>query len=244
MPIYSQELYKMTNSSATFTFDKRNFLHQKLDEILHSWARKSGHGTFFLSVTDGVPNFQFGLQLDLSDAGSASEPLHQSVHQQHQHQRRGLAKQARNRARAAKYQAAKAASTAAASAVSTNVFPGQGQIVGAAPKPVISLPLKIGDVFPPSSTNSSTPAPSSNSVVSSPPNSTSKVQLTNFAGPVKCRDAVLSDDSDDETEEEQFYTCGQSSQDIENNSPSYYCPLCMKCFHVQCITGHKCISFM
>jgi hypothetical protein len=244
----------MTHS---FSLDKRDFLHHKLDEILRSWARKSGHGTFFLSVTDGLPNFQFGLQLDLNDAGSAPGPRHQpvqQVHQQHQSpQRRAQGKQARNRARAAKFQAAKAAS-AAASAVSNNPFPGQGHIVGTAPKPVLSLPLNIGDAFPPPSTNFSSPAaPASTSVVSSPPPSTSTasmapsfshVQSTNFAGPVKCRDAVLSDDSDDETEEEQFYRCGQCLKDIDSNSPSYYCPLCVKCFHVPCIAGHNCTSFM
>ena len=64
----------MTNPSATFSLDKRAFLHHKLDDILHSWARKTGHGTFFLSVTDGIPNFQLGLQLDFCDASSTSEP--------------------------------------------------------------------------------------------------------------------------------------------------------------------------
>jgi hypothetical protein len=64
----------MTNPSATFSLEKHAFLHHKLDDILHSWARKSGHGTFSLSVTDGIPNFQFGLQLDFCDAGSTPEP--------------------------------------------------------------------------------------------------------------------------------------------------------------------------
>ena len=74
----------MTNPSATFSLEKRAFLHHKLDDILHSWARKSGHGTFFLSVTDGVPNFQFGLQLDFCDAGSTPEPRQPPAGQDHQ----------------------------------------------------------------------------------------------------------------------------------------------------------------
>ena len=241
----------MTNSSATFSFEKRSFLHNKLDDLLNSWARKSGHGTFFLSVTDGVPNFQFGLQFDLSDPVSASEPRHQPVQQHHQKQQvsqRSLhGKKARNRARAVRYQAAKAAESAA-KAASDKAFPGQGKIVGAAPKPVLPLPLKKGDVFPPS------PIPSATTpLVSSPPPSTStssKAPIftnshpTTIAFPVKVRDAVISDDSDDESEQEEFYSCGQCEADIDSNSPSYYCPLCVKCYHVQCIAGHKCKSFM
>ena len=243
----------MTNPLATFSLDKRAFLHQKLDDILHSWARKSGHGTFFLSVTDGIPNFQFGLQLDLCDVATNPEPPlpPPQARQDHQHQeahQRG--KKARNRARAARFQAARAAASAATSTESRTSFPGQGEIVGTAPKPVLSLPLKKGDVFPPqsnptSSTTSS--AKTSSSVVRSPPPSASTIsstlppdQPTNFRVPLKVKDAVLTDDSDDETEE--FYDCGQCNSEIDSNAPSYYCPLCVKCFHVQCITGHKCIS--
>ena len=82
--------------------------------------------------------------------------------------------------------------------------------MGTAPKPVLSLPLKKGDVFSPesnsiSSTTTSTTA--SSSVVRSPPPSTStytissslpSAQPTNFRAPLKVNDAVLSDDSDDD----------------------------------------------
>ena len=248
----------MTNPSATFNLDKRAFLHHKLDDILHSWARKTGHGTFFLSVTDGIPNFQFGLQLDLCDVATNPEPPLPPARQDHHHQeapqRVPQGKKARNRARAARFQAAKAAASAAASTESRTPFPGQGKLVGTAPKPVLSLPLKKGDVFPPQSNSTSsttTSATTSSSVVRSPPPSTSAstmssslapAQPTNFRVPLKVKDAVLSDDSDDETEE--FYDCGQCNSEIDSNAPSYYCPLCVKCFHVQCITGHKCISFV
>ena len=242
----------MTNSAATFSQEKQSFLHHKLDDLLNSWARKSGHGTFFLSVTDGVPNFQFGLQFDLSDASSASEPRHQPQPVQQNRQKlpqRSLhGRKARNRARAARYQVAKAAESAAKAAPYI-AFPGQGQPVGAAPKPVLPLPLKKGDVFPPS------PIPPSETtkLVSSPPPSTStsskapilaKSHPTNIVFPVKVRDAVISDDSDDESEQEEFYSCGQCEADIDSSSPSYYCPLCVKCYHVQCIAGHRCVSFM
>ena len=83
---FKQEVAKMTNPSATFTLEKRAFLHHKLDDILHSWARKTGHGTFFLSVTDGIPNFQFGLQLDFCDASSTPEPRLPPADQDHQQQ--------------------------------------------------------------------------------------------------------------------------------------------------------------
>ena len=196
--------------------------------------------------------------MDLCDVATNPEPplpsARQDHHQQEAPQRVSKGKKARNRARAARFQAAKAAESAAASSESTTSFPGQGKIVGSAPKPVLSLPLKKGDVFPPkSNSNSSTTTSSttSSSVVRSPPHSMSAsssslppAQPTNIRVPLKVKDAVavLSDDSDDEPEE--FYDCGQCNSEIDSNAPSYYCPLCMKCFHVQCITGHKCISFV
>ena len=91
-------------------------------------------------------------------------------------------KKARNHARAAKFRAAKAAAAtvaAAALTASTITFPGQGKIVGTNIKPVLSLPLKKGDAFPPlvtvtsstttsSTTTSSTTSAAASSVVRSP----------------------------------------------------------------------------
>jgi hypothetical protein len=258
----------MTNPSTSFSLDKRAFLRHKLDDILHSWARKSGHGTFFLSVTDGIPNFQFGLQFDFSDVCSKPEPrLPPAGGQEHQQQdapqKHHQCKKARNQARAAKFRAAKAAEAAVAAAAltaSTITFPGQGKVVGTAPKPVLSLPLKKGDAFPPSATatpstttsttTSSTTSAATSSVVRSPPPSSTLPSLATSSSfhqvlLVKVKDAVLSDENDDESENaEYYYNCGRCNDDIESDSPSYYCPLCVKCFHVQCITGHKCIQLV
>ena len=143
---------------------------------------------------------------------------------------------------------------AAALTASTITFPGQGKIVGTAPKPVLSLPLKKGDAFPPlatatsSTTTSLTTSAATSSVVRSPPPSSTLSSLATSSSfhqvlPVKVKDAVLSDESDDELENaEYYYNCGQCNDNIE--SLSYYCPLCVKCFHVQCITGHKCIKLV
>ena len=51
--------------------------------------------------------------------------------------------------------------------------------------------------------------------------------------PVKGRNAVL---SDDETDNEESY--GQCSDDIDSNSPSYYCP-CVKGLPVHCAIHHR-----
>ena len=236
-------------------------------DFLQSWARKSGHGTFFLSVTDGIPNFHFGLQLDFCDAGPTPEPRLPPAGQDHQQrdapqQKHTQGKKARNQVRAANFHAAKAAAavapTAAASATpSTISFPEHGKFVGTAPNPVLPLPLKKGDVFPPSTTSTtftsstSTAETTSASVVrSSHPSSTSSTLAMSPSShpvlpPVKVRDAVLSEESDDENDDaEYYYNCGQCDDDIDSKSPSYYCPLCVKCFHIQCITGHKCIKLV
>ena len=242
----------MTNPLASFTQLKRNFLHHKLDDIIHLWARGSGQGTFFLSVSDGVPNFQCGLNLDFldRDCGSAPDPPKQAVRQ------RGQKKQERNRIRAAKHQVAKAAAAAPA-ARQAPTFTGPGHVVGTALQPVLPLPLKKGDVFPPPTPVVSSPLLAASTMPSSPPASTRTTPVvsstpsrttppattpshsipTNSAvPPLKCRDEVLSDDSDDD----ELYNCGRCLLDVDSNSASYYCPLCVTVFHMQCITGHQC----
>ena len=40
------------------------FLHRQLDEVIAIWARGSGQGKFQLKVAEGVPDLQFGIQLN------------------------------------------------------------------------------------------------------------------------------------------------------------------------------------
>ena len=54
--------------------------------------------------------------------------------------------------------------------------------------------------------------------------------------PVKVGNTVLSDDSDDETDNEESYE--QCGDDIDSNSPSYYCP-CVKGLPVHCAIHHR-----
>ena len=143
----------------TFSFTKRDFLHSKLDEVLRLWHRGSGQGSFTFNINDGDPTFQFGLHLDFED-GSGSEPTHHQTQPQQHHsgpprhvvRRRGPAKQAKNRQRAAEYQAAKAAKEAAP-ASSAYKFPGEGKPVGTASGPTLPLPLSKGASFPPPTTH-------------------------------------------------------------------------------------------
>ena len=48
----------------SFSNDKRNYLHSKLDEVIRLWFRKTGQGYFNLVVNDGEPEFQHGVYLD------------------------------------------------------------------------------------------------------------------------------------------------------------------------------------
>ena len=97
-------------SSSIFSLSKRDFLHQKLDELLRVWARASGQGSFYLTVADGFPDFQFAIYLDFDDVSAPEANLHPHNHPQHHKRKpRGPAQQAKNRKRAADYQAAKAA---------------------------------------------------------------------------------------------------------------------------------------
>ena len=107
----------MANSSATFSLPKRDFLHSKLEEIIRLWARGSGQGTFYLSVIDGVPDFQCGIHLDFSDV-SVPEHSHQPAHQPHHHcgprrRHKGPAQRERDRLRAEVHHSSHKRTTAA-----------------------------------------------------------------------------------------------------------------------------------
>ena len=153
----------MTSSfTSSFTFSKREFLHYKLDEIIKMWQRGLGQGSFAFNVDDGTPDFQCGIHLDFDDS-SGMAPNHPSFtppppfqpHHRRGHdgvRRHGPARRARDRDRAARYQAAQA--VAAASVAKS--FPGTGNVVGTAPKPVLPIPLRKGYFFPPSSAVCST----------------------------------------------------------------------------------------
>ena len=51
----------------SFSQEKRNYLHNKLDEVLRLWFRNAGQGYFNLVVNNGVPEFQFGVYSDMGD---------------------------------------------------------------------------------------------------------------------------------------------------------------------------------
>ena len=119
-------------SSSIFSLSKRDFLHQKLDELLRVWARASGQGNFYLTVADGSPDFQFAIQLDFDDASAPEANFHPHNHPQHHVRKpRGPAQQAKNRKRAADYQAAKAAAARhrAATAEPAVILPFTGNLL-------------------------------------------------------------------------------------------------------------------
>ena len=97
--------------ASTFTHQKRLFLLNK-DEVIKLWATGSGHGSFNFTVRDGIPSLQCDLKLSMEDIGGETDPVHHHHHQQ-QHaaharrpRHRGPARQARDRLRAVKHQAA------------------------------------------------------------------------------------------------------------------------------------------
>ena len=108
------------------TFPMRDFLHAKLDEVLRIWHRGSGQVCFMLSIEDRTPNFQHWIHLILEDDWPASGLPQSDIQNPTKPLPRkwGPAKLAKNRQRAAAYQAARAASatnqTAAVSLASSS----------------------------------------------------------------------------------------------------------------------------
>jgi hypothetical protein len=239
-----------------FTQDKRNYLHSRLDEVIRLWFRNTGQGYFNLVVNDGEPEFQYGVHLDLCDGLQPEHPQPTQPQQlrsgQHGVRRRGPARQARDRQRAAAHQAAKAAASAATH-VPAVIFPGVGQTLGMAAKPTLPLPLSKGAVFPPypaPAVSSTLPVVSSMASVSSSlttnitttTSSLSQPLTTPVAVPVTCRDEVVNE-SDDEVDE-QFTFCGQCLKSFDSSSTFGGCPRCMKAYHQSCAKGHTCLSYL
>ena len=256
----------MANSTTTFSFPKRDYLvHAKLDEILRLWHRGSGQGSFSFNISDGNPNFQFGLQLDLEDGSGSELPQHQNQPYQspsgpprHRVRRRGPAKQAKNRQRAADYQAAKVAEQANPASPAYK-FPGEGKPVGTASGPTLPLPLSKGAVFPPPatpvcSTLASTAPPPTSSVCTTltsssttytmAANSTSNTTTaaTSSSNPVnEVMNEVVTDSDDDD---EHLNSCARCLCGFDSRSgPAYYCPVCTKHYHLACGNENQWVSF-
>ena len=133
----------------SFSQEKRNYLHSKLDEVLRLWYRNAGQGYFNLAINDGVPEFQFGVYLDMGDGlhdnqehsqppqhvhAQASKSPHADIKHRHgRGPRRSPARQARNRRRAAAHQAALASKTAAESVVTAAATDNSSDTAAAAP---------------------------------------------------------------------------------------------------------------
>ena len=230
----------------SFSNDKRNFLHEKLDEILRLWFRNAGQGYFNLVVNDGEPEFQYGVHLDMCD-GLQPEHHHQPpLPRQPPHpghdgaRRRGPGRQARNRLRAAAHQAAKAAALAANPAKATavpaaapttvaapaNIFPGEGQKLGTAANPTIPLPLQKGASFPsfPAPAVCSTlPIPTVSSLSSVSSSMTSSTTLTTTVSQAPRTSVVAPIICRDELVKE-------SDDDEEIEEQFTFCGQCLKSF--------------
>ena len=258
----------------SFSNEKRNFLHAKLDEIIRLWYQNAGQGYFNLVVNDGEPEFQCGVHLDMCDGQPehphqptpSRQPPQPAHHGGVRHQ--GPGRKARNRLRAAAHQGAKSAALAAnpskATAVpaaapttvaaSANKFPGEGQTLGAAASPTLPLPLPKGAAFLPFSAPavcSTLSVVSSMSSVSSSMTSTttmttslSQAPRTSVVAPTICRDELVNESDDEEAIDDQFTFCGQCLKKFDSSSVFGCCPLCMKAYHRSCATGHTCMAYL
>ena len=246
---------KTTFPSSTFTMDKRQYLHSKLDEVLRVWDRGTGKGSFIFIIKDGTPDFEFCSKLDFLDDSAAPEhPRHQPHHSNHSQfvprRHRGPARRERDRQRAARHQAALAAKTAAV--VPAASFPGEGKRVGNGTRPTLPIPLQKGDVFPPPqnfstvcttlSTTPSTTVATSLSSVSAPVTSTSPSILQPLTTPMVVSTMVPDADSGDVSDEDE--PCGRCKKHFDGRSNPTGCPLCLNVYHSTCKPGHKCLSFV
>ena len=218
----------------------------KLDEVIKIWASGSGQGSFSFSVDNGTPSLKYGLQLGMQDV---SVPTRVQHHRGRRH--RGPARVARDRERAARHQAAIAAKQA---------FPGRGQAVGSAAKPVLPIPLQRGDILlsqikvtPPSPPPVSAVATMASPVVTTTTTSTSLSSPVNVTtsqlspAMVEVRDELLSETDDEEDElltpgTLKLSSCSLCGQPFTSSSGPGFCPPCGKYYHTQCGRVHDCLG--
>ena len=248
-----------TSSNSSFSFIKRSFLHSKLDEVLRLWHRGSGQGSFVFTINDGEPNFQFAINLDFEDVSvpEPSQPQHRP-HQASQHpsaplqsgvrRRKGPAKLAKNRKRAADFQAAKAAAAVATAADTPSAaisFPGVGRVVGTGSGPTLPLPLSKGDFFPPPQPPTLACTTLTSSAITSTNSSTStSTAATSFSNPVPVQQVMNEVITDSDDDDELINSCGRCLSGYDSRSgPAYYCPICLQYYHLACGNGHQCITF-
>ena len=244
----------------SFSQEKRDYLHFKLDEILRLWSRNAGQGYFNLVVNGGIPEFQFGVNLDMGDGlqpehppppQQAHVPTRQDPHAAARHgrvPRRGPARQERNRRRAAAHQAAlasKAATAETAVAASDNneslpavLFPGQGYILGTAVKTNYHVPPPPPTPVVPLVISTTTSTSVSSSL-------TSNITITT---PLPGKPAVIcKDELEGESEEEDdtlFTFCGRCLKSFDSDSDYGCCSRCVKAYHRSCAAGHTCMSYL
>ena len=247
-----------TSSNSSFSFIKRSFLHSKLDEVLRLWHRGSGQGSFVFAINDGEPNFQFAINLDFEDVSvpEPSQPQHRP-HQASQHpsaplqsgvrRRKGPAKLAKNRKRAADFQAAKAAAAVATAADTPSAaisFPGVGRVVGTGSGPTLPLPLSKGDFFPPPPQPPTLACTTLTSSAITSTNSSTSTAATSFSNPVPVQQVMNEVITDSDDDDELINSCGRCLSGYDSRSgPAYYCPICLQYYHLACGNGHQCISF-
>ena len=237
--------------SSTFTMDKRQFLHCKLDEILRMWDRRTGKGSFIFILKDGTPDFEFCSKLDLSDV---SLP-HPNQATQHPRRRRGPARRERDRQRAARHQAAISAKAAAAATASSS-FPGVGQQIGRGSGPTLPLPLQKGDVLPPIPSNTvctwlsptsnftpSTVCTTLSSTTVSPTVITSTTSTRPLSTPVVAPTMDMDCQEQDSDSDDSDDPCRRCQRHFDRRSNPTGCPRCLYVFHRTCLSGHQCVSF-
>ena len=257
-----------TKMTFNFSLPKRQFLHQKLDEIIRVWQRGSGKGSFILVINDGRPDFEFCTKLDFSET-SPEQPQQHHRHQGHPRRNRGPARRARDRERAAKYQAAMAAKDTS-TADPAKKFPGIGKPLGVAPAPTLPLPLQQGDAFPPMLNTSNfspvcttLPSTSTNNTVCTTLSSTSinntvcttlatnpitssmvtSLPLLSQATSVVVPATDVHDVPDEHEDSDDEEPCGNCGKHFDQRSNPTGCGICLYVFHAKCKPGHRCVSF-
>ena len=241
----------MNNSTSTFTFKKRFFLLNKLDEVIKLWACGSGQGSFTFIVKDGNPSLPYGIQLDMQDVSRSVPVQPQHVHLQHpfRPRHRGPARLARDRERAAKHQAALAAATAVSAANASSSQDKAKSVISSDTVQMSSVqtvtPLSFSKLEP-VATRVSVSAPPDCTDVPSVHIPTSIVSTTTFSRPVMtpmvAPTMYVNDEfADDESDED--LPCSRCLKEFDKRSTPIGCVICRNVFHTRCKQRHRCLSY-
>ena len=246
---------------ASFSETEEAFLFKNLRNIINVWSGGSGQARINLFVNNGKAELQLNYRLGHPEVSHLPPQRHQ--HQPHVQPRRmkSQKRQARDNARAARYQAGKRAAISSSTAATSSKSPSplisvlESRYFHSTSNPPTLTPVvtssATGFVSKPATTttvNSSRVSPAISSAVGIPATMVPPCSFDNLPSTCPADQSMVSLDSNPTTTytpwtmpARRFVDCSHCEEDIAIHVQPLPCYNCGEWFHHECLPGHECV---